>query len=251
MKLGAQLYTVRDYLKNEDDIFQSLKKIKAIGYDIIQLSGLGEFRPEWLKDKADEIGLKICVTHNSLERITHDTDNLIKEHILYDAKYIGLGFHDLSTIEKCDDFIKNISVATEKFFDAGLKFVYHNHAVEFNRLKKKQFIIDYIAENTDKEKFGFLVDLYWVQFGGYSPVKFLEKYSDRIDVVHFKDLKIENLVQPTFAEIFEGNMDYKDIYRVCLKHDVKYAVVEQDTCLDDPFKSLEISYNNIKRNNLF
>lgn len=44
MKLGkknlaAQLYTIREYTKTPKDIAESMKKIKAIGYDAVQISG--------------------------------------------------------------------------------------------------------------------------------------------------------------------------------------------------------------------
>ncbi len=36
MKRGVQLYTVRDYLENPKQVEESLRKIKAIGYDSVQ-----------------------------------------------------------------------------------------------------------------------------------------------------------------------------------------------------------------------
>ena len=38
--LAAQLYTIRDYMKTpQEEIYVSLKKIKDIGYDAVQVSG--------------------------------------------------------------------------------------------------------------------------------------------------------------------------------------------------------------------
>ena len=39
MCLGAQLYTVRDYMKNEADYRMMMKKIAEIGYKTVQMSG--------------------------------------------------------------------------------------------------------------------------------------------------------------------------------------------------------------------
>ena len=47
--IAAQLYTLRDYTKTPADIAQTLKKVKALGYDAVQLSALGPIDPVELK----------------------------------------------------------------------------------------------------------------------------------------------------------------------------------------------------------
>ena len=39
MKIGAQLFTVRDFTKTLDDFAETLKKIADIGYTTVQVSG--------------------------------------------------------------------------------------------------------------------------------------------------------------------------------------------------------------------
>ena len=46
--LAAQLFTIREYTKTPKDIAESMKKIKAIGYDAVQISGLGPIDPKEL-----------------------------------------------------------------------------------------------------------------------------------------------------------------------------------------------------------
>ena len=40
MKIGAQFYTVRDFCKTKEGLFESLKKVADIGYTAVQLSGV-------------------------------------------------------------------------------------------------------------------------------------------------------------------------------------------------------------------
>jgi len=40
--IAAQLYTVRDFMKTPEDMAKSLKKVKALGYGAVQLSGNGQ-----------------------------------------------------------------------------------------------------------------------------------------------------------------------------------------------------------------
>ena len=47
--LGAQMYTVREFAKTPADIAKSVKKVRAIGYEAIQVSGLGPIDDKELK----------------------------------------------------------------------------------------------------------------------------------------------------------------------------------------------------------
>lgn len=253
MKLAAQLYTVRGYTKTPEEIRKTLKKIKTIGYNAVQISAIGQISPKLLKEYADEAGVAICASHTAFDRIIKDTDNVIEEHNIWGCKYIGLGGMG-EKYRYCkqgyDEFLKEISPAADRIYSAGLKFLYHNHAFEFEKIDEKTIGIEYLARNTCSEKFGFLADLYWVQAGGASPVAFIKKYSDRLNVVHFKDMTvIDN--SAAMAEIFEGNMDYENIYSECEKAGVEWVAIEQDICRRDPFDSLKISYDNLIKKGMF
>jgi hypothetical protein len=90
MKLGAQLYTIRNYCKDTESLNESLKKVAAIGYKYIQLSGF-PYDPVAVKKTADELGLSIILTHSPADRIINDTDKLIEEHIYMGCPNIGIG----------------------------------------------------------------------------------------------------------------------------------------------------------------
>ena len=249
MKIAAQLYTIRDFTSNAEQIEESLKTIRYIGYNAVQVSGFKYYDAAFISRVCKALGLEIAVTHTPLARITDDTENVINEHKLFGAKCVGLGWYKMQSQKECGDFIKLLEKPVEQIHKAGLKFVYHNHEREFVK-DGGVTIMEYFLQNTDPQKIGLLADLYWLQFAGVNPAAFLEKYKNRIDIVHLKDMKIirdgEGKCVQTFAEIFEGNMDYDNILSVCEKNGVKYAAVEQDICPGDPFDSLKISYNNIK-----
>jgi sugar phosphate isomerase/epimerase len=67
-----------------------------------------------------------------------------------------------------------------------------------------------------------------------------------MQVVHLKDMAVIGR-QQVFAEIGEGNMNYKDIIQACRETGVEWYVVEQDVCRRDPFESLEISLNYLQK----
>ena len=80
MKIGAQLYTVREYTKTLDDFAETLKKVADIGYDTVQVSGTCAFEAEWLKEQLDKNGLVCAITHTAPGRICGETEKVIAEH---------------------------------------------------------------------------------------------------------------------------------------------------------------------------
>ena len=69
MKIGAQGFTIRDFVKTPADIEASLKKLHDIGYTSLQVSAFGEIEPTRLRAIADENELSIVVTHTNPDRI--------------------------------------------------------------------------------------------------------------------------------------------------------------------------------------
>ena len=91
MKLGVNLFSVRKFLKNEADVRESFRKIRDIGYEVVQLSGAAPMEAETVRKISRESGLPIVCTHSPLDRILHDTDALIREHREFGCPVIGLG----------------------------------------------------------------------------------------------------------------------------------------------------------------
>ncbi len=247
-QLAAQLFTLREFLKTPDDVKETLKKVKTIGYDAVQVSGVGPIDPALLKTYADEAGLKICATHISADRLRNDLENVIKEHKLWGCEYVGLGSlpgNDALSREKVVAFAKEFSEIGRTLRKNDLYFIYHNHKFEYEKFDE-QTCMDILFEETDPDAFGFELDTYWVQAGGANPVEWIEKVKGRMAVVHFKDMAIVKNEQ-IFAEIGQGNLQWEAILDACEKIDVKWYAVEQDVCRRNPFESLEISYKFLEK----
>jgi len=246
-KLVAQLYTRRDFTQTPEGVRKTFLKVKEIGYNAVQVSGFGPIDPYQLKDLADEADVKIAATHVSYDRMKNDFDALVKEHKLWNCKYIGLGSMPSEyskSYEGYEKFAEECSDIARKFTDAGLRFIYHNHNFEFEKFNGKTGL-EILFEKTDPNVFDFEIDTYWIQAGGANPVKWIKKVDGRMDVIHFKDMAIKDRKQ-VFAEIGEGNLDWPDIISACYKIGVKWYCVEQDICPGDPFESLAISFRNLK-----
>ncbi|TDO91325.1 sugar phosphate isomerase/epimerase [Halanaerobium saccharolyticum] len=247
MKIAAQLYTVRDFTQTPAAIEKTLKKVKEIGYNAVQVSGFGPIESEKLKDLVDEIGLEICATHISFDRLKNDLDNVIKEHKLWNCKQVGLGIMPEKYRESAEGirrFLQEIAPIAKKLKENELQFIYHNHNVEFAKYGD-QTGMDILLEESEPDFFDFEIDTYWIQAGGADPAEWIKKVNNRMNVVHFKDMTVDGW-DPQMAEVGEGNLNWPRIIKACQENEVEWACVEQDVCQRDPFESLKISLNNLK-----
>ncbi len=245
-KLGAQLYTVREYTKTPDEIRKTFHKVSEMGYRSVQASGMGPIEAEELKDISQETGLGVVCTHVPFDRMVNDLDKLMEEHKIFGCDYIGLGgmpteYRD--TAEGVDEFIKLFNSIAEKTHANGIRLGYHNHSFEYVKIDGKR-IMDRLIDETDPKKVSFILDTYWVQHAGTDVVQTILDLDGRIKMLHLKDMAVVKN-DPFITEIFEGNMNFRGIIDAAKKIGVEWFLVEQDTCPGDPFDSLKLSYDNL------
>ena len=251
MHLGAQLYTIREFMKNETDFRASMKKISDIGYRYVQVSGIGEVSPRCIKQATEECGLKVILTHTPVDAILHRTDEVIANHDLFGCDIIGLGSlpGDYQGLDGYKRFAETIAPAVETIKKAGKKFSYHNHSHEFEKQDGKHFL-EVLLDNSDKDAFFLTVDCYWLHYAGLDVPEWLAAHHSRISVTHLKDLGVYE-GKPGMIEVMTGNMNYPKILKTCADNDILWHFVEQDTTRLDPFESLKISYDNLMSTGYF
>lgn len=252
IKIGVQLFTLRDYIKNYEDTDKTLAYLKnELGVDVVQISAIGDFPAEQQAELVKKYDLDVCVTHKPWARIADDLDRLIEEHIMLGCDQIGLGCIpdeyrvDLASVR---EFVRLANEAGKKMKEKGLTFAYHNHALEFGRLEDGRTIFDVLIEETDPEVFFFIPDTYWIHMGGVNEADFLRKLNGRVKVCHFKDWKVnlgENV--GSITELGCGNLDLDACYKACQDIGASYIVYEQDNnCAVDALDSTAISYKNLQ-----
>ena len=88
--------------------------------------------------------------------------------------------------------------------------------------------------NTDPRNVVFQLDLYWATNGGglADPVELLERYGNRIQLFHVKDMGAGPLPGP-IEIVGEGIIDFPEIFAAA-KGQIRYYVVEHDPRFGDP-----------------
>lgn len=247
MIIGAQGYTIREFAQNEADLRVTAKKLHDIGFKTLQVSAFGDIDPKIIREICDENELTIVLTHTNPMLILEQTEQVIENHKALGCKHVGIGAMPekyRGSLEGMRAFLQDFSEAADKLHAAGMKLHYHNHGFEYEKYEGK-CLIDWMVEETDPEKWGFILDVYWTQFGGRSPSRQILDMAGRIDVIHFKDMKMNGHEQ-RFAAIMDGNMDFDAILEACAEVGIEYAMIEQDNCYDRcPFDELALSAKNL------
>src|SRR5271170_5843455 len=76
-QIAAQLYTVRDFTRTPADIARTLKKIRAIGYQAVELSALGPIPDNELVSLLKGEGLTSCATHEDGDMILNEPQRVV------------------------------------------------------------------------------------------------------------------------------------------------------------------------------
>lgn len=248
MKLGAQLFSVRTRLQTPEDLRATFRRIREIGYENVQFSGASTENAELLKEVSQENALPIVLTHVPFDRLTNDTDAVIREHLTFGCPTIGLGYMP-KEYQKSDDglrvFLEKLREPVKKILDAGLRFAYHNHHFEFQKGECGKIFYDVLLEEC--VDWQFIPDTYWIEFAGYRAVDYLEKIgAGRAINVHFKDMA--NDEKRSICACGAGTLNFAEIAAVCRKLQVQNILVEQDNAadLEDPFLPMAQSYAHLK-----
>lgn len=259
MKIGAQFYTLHEQCKTLEDFALSLKKVADIGYTTVQISGVCDYEPAWLDAELKKNGLSCVLTHTPQAKIVENPAQVCAEHDVFGCDNVGLGlfkFFDDKGNFFFEDFKSSFTPAIDVLHQNGKYFMYHNHHYEFSKINGKT-VMELLAETFPKEKFGFTLDTYWVQYGGANPVEWLEKLAGRVPIIHLKDLGMSvkakhapfGNVGPVMLPVGEGNINFERVFIAAEKAGTKYMLVEQDDCNgEDPFDCLKRSYDYLKAN---
>lgn len=245
-QIAAQLYTVREFAQTPKDLAETLKKVKDIGYDVVQVSGVCPIEYSELKKMLDDTGIRVCATHIPYQKMADDPEKVIEEHYLIECKYPAIGGlpGEYRNAEGYAKFAKEATEVGKKLAKGGLYFGYHNHSFELEKYGSRTGL-QILYEESDPRYVKAEIDTYWIQHGGGDPAWWIEKLAGRIPLVHLKDMSIRDGKQ-IMAEVGEGNLNWPRILDACRKAGVEWYIVEQDTCERDPFESLAISLRNLK-----
>ena len=237
-EIAFQMYSVRDLIGNPNKYAQNhestLKALAKMGYTAIEAANYDNGKlygvtPEQFKADIEAAGMEVLSSHvghnlNNEELKSGNFDEALKwwaqcidTHKRAGMKYIvNPGVNFPNTLAEADVICKYLNKVGEMVNAAGMKFGYHNHSYEFNKVEG-QVWYDYMIKHTAADKVFYEMDVYWAVRGQVSPVEYFKKYPNRFTLLHIKDHK-------EFGE--SGMVGFDAIFNNADKAGLKHLVVE-------------------------
>ena len=269
-------------LKNEfatDGAFTTLKRLSDLGFNAVEISQIpmSEANVGEIDRARTELGMEIAALSAVLdapvgspnESLTDKFDKIVADCKRLSCSMVRIGMMPFSAMASKDallDFCRRSNEMADRLGEASISLYYHNHHNEFAKYDG-QYVLDIIREKAPSLKFE--LDVHWIQRGGKDPVKVLQDYAGLVDLVHLKDYRIGQMPARAFvaleegdysafmaaftgivqfAEVGEGNLDFKAIIDQALSSGAKYLLIEQDDQYGrSPFDCLATSRENLVR----
>lgn len=202
--IALQLYSLRDDISK--DYAGVIKKVGEMGYTAVEAANYADGKfygrtPEEFKADVEAAGMRVLSSHVGRELTEAEVasknftealkwwDECIAAHKAAGMEYIVTPWMNVpKSLADLQTYCEYYNEIGKKCKEAGMKYGYHNHAHEFQKVEDK-VMLEYMIENTNPEYVFFELDVYWVVRGQESPVDFLNKYPGRFLLLHIKDNK--------------------------------------------------------------
>lgn len=241
--IGLQLYSLGKELT--DDVANGLKRVVKIGYSTAEMAGYRDRKMygvemSEIKKMADDAGLLLTGTHvnppvrkytkNNKDEIADFWKKTVEDHVKCGVKTIVQpGMPQMETPDDVAFVAEVFNNAGEITKDANIRWGYHNHSHEFQRVTNPgerqtnsrrpagKIIYDLMLEGTDPNLVFFEMDVYWTVMGQQDPLEYFEKYAGRFPVLHIKDRSILGK---------SGMMNFENIFNMAYKNGLDEYYVE-------------------------
>jgi sugar phosphate isomerase/epimerase len=212
-----------------------------MGYRNVEPFTLSGLSAEEYRALLDKYGLKASARHVDVGRPESpvDFDQILADNKTLGIKYFGSGSTPIfplvyTTEAQWVAYAEYLNELGARARQAGQTLMVHNHDIEFEVSFGDQTVFDILMANTDRKNVAFQLDIYWAANGGGldNPVEVLERYGNRIQLFHVKDMAAGPF--PGRIEIVgEGIIDFPEVFAAS-QGPVRYYVVEHDPRFGDP-----------------
>ncbi len=190
LPIGLQLYSIRG--ECEADMFGTLNKVKAMGYEGVEFAGYFDYSIADIRKTLDDLGLPCCGTHTQAAHFEDDKiDATIELNLALGCPYVivpSLPIEMRNTVEACKTTAKWFNKLSEKMAGHGLKAGFHLHGQDVIALEDGdgKAAWDVLGENTN-DAFIMQMDTGNAVGDGADPVAYIKQFPGRSLSVHLKE----------------------------------------------------------------
>ena len=227
-----------------EDVERTLEMVAEIGYHEVEFAGYFERTPRELRATLDGLGLTAPATHLGLNILRDGLDEAVETAATLGHRYLVLPSLPAPDHDSLDDYRRigdEMNRIGEVCHASGLRFAYHNHEFEFERMDGR-IPFDVLLEETDPELVQIELDLFWIIDGGQDPLAYFEAHPGRFHLCHVKD----RLADGTMVEVGAGEIDFAAMFAQAANAGLEHYFVEHDQP-SDPGASVRESYRHLSR----
>lgn len=244
MKFGYQLSSITPYLQTEKDLQESLRKIAAIGYTEVQLQGASYDIPDRaIASALKESGLACAAMQEDFPAgFDSQPRRAVERALACGCKYLSFAKWPglLTSREDIARYADALGPVCKLAESSGLILSFHPIGPDFKLLDGVPVYERLMECLPDSVQLTFCVSSC---FGtGAEPADVLNKFSGRVDLVHFKDTRTQ-LDGLHLVPLGEGDTDWEPIAAACEQAGVKYIYAEQERWDRDAFDCAAASFS--------
>ena len=219
-KLGVQLFTVRSGMQNAQQIGETFRRLKALGYDGVQSFGFLAMDWNELEKMLFDNGLRIVDMPFYMKTVAPDSFNKFLEFCQrFKIDFVYEPYTKFSTGAEWRRHADELVALGEKFKAYGIRVGYHNHQHELRQHFDGKTPLEYLYD----AGLAMELDVGHVKLAGDNPIRWLEKLAGRVPSIHAK---------PGGGDSVGGEgdaNDWKAIFSTAMKAGTRWAIVECET----------------------
>lgn len=272
-RIGIQLMMFKDHVA-EEGLLPVLERVRETGFEVVEVSQIPmtEENVAIMEAARESLGIEVAAISAKTSvpegqegpSLTDDFDLHVEHARRLGTSMIRIGMMPMSALRSVaafDEFAAEADAFAQRMAAEGISLSYHNHHVEFAKIDGET-LLERLRRTAPNLRFE--IDCHWVQRGGQDPERTLRAFDGVLDLVHLKDFRIAlpgaelfatgedrdpqafgrywqgEIVQ--FAEVGQGNLDWKPIIEQGIASGAAHLLIEQDqTYGRDIWESLTIS----------
>lgn len=226
IKVALALFPFMEDLKK--DLKGTLKKIKNIGYEGVELAYGLNFDPQVLCNELKASELELVGWHIDKSYISEELFEVMVHYMktVGNKRLIIPWLPDSCTETEADwkRTAKEFNELSCRLSKYGMYLGYHNHQKEFTR-NETGYAFDVFCQNTNPDIL-IQLDVGNMLSAGAAPEAFLSKYPNRFQTIHIKPYSLETGFR---TMIGQDSIDYKKVIENSREAGTEWFVIEYES----------------------
>ncbi|PSP94263.1 xylose isomerase [Halobacteriales archaeon QS_4_62_28] len=235
MATAIQLYTLRDL---DVPVPELLHRVAEAGFDGVEYAyRVPEADPGAIQAALDETGLAVPSAHVPIDDLENDQAATVEQYRDLRAERLvvpRLDSDHFDSVASVREVAQRLDTLADELAAHDYPLLYHNHGAEFTDLDGTTAFAELVAAT---DSVAFELDVGLAAYAGADPATVIERYGDRIELVHCTDTRLA-ADEPAHATFGTGDVDYEPVFAAIEAADIEWRIYENGS-QDDPEAELE------------